>query len=200
MAQKYYNSAETAKILGKTTDEVKTDVGAPRAARLSRRRRLEVQGRRHRSACRAIAPPSPPPEEDGGDVLLSEVALGQSDPGLSGTVIGLNAGGRLAVDSDIRLAESDLADALNEESTATAAKKKTEEDAKGAKFEDSGLNLERRSYAERQFRCDRRQGGRRRQFRHRSRRQRKEWTTTIWCSAAAARAATSPSAATAASR
>ena len=37
------------------------------------------------------APPAKPAvEDDGGDVLLSEVELGQSDPGLSGTVIGLS--------------------------------------------------------------------------------------------------------------
>ena len=40
-------------------------------------------------------------------MLLSEVALGQSDPGLSGTVIGMSDGGRLVTDSDVRLADSD---------------------------------------------------------------------------------------------
>jgi hypothetical protein len=139
MAQKYYNSAETAKILGKTTDEVKEML-----------ERRELHGYRDGADWKfkaedidrlAKQSPSsnPASDDDVGDVLLSEVALGQSDPGLSGTVIGLNAGGRLAVDSDIRLAQSDIAlSALTEESTATAAKKKTD---KGAKGESSGLSL-----------------------------------------------------------
>jgi hypothetical protein len=142
MAQKYYNSAETAKVLGKTTDEVK--------GMLERR---ELHGYRDGADWKfkvedidRLAPPlatsSSSSDEDVGDVLLSEVALGQSDPGLSGTVIGLNAGGRLAVDSDVRLAQSDLAlRALTEESTATAARKKTEKDAKSAKGESSALSL-----------------------------------------------------------
>jgi hypothetical protein len=140
MAQKYYNSSETAKILGKTTDEVKKML-----------EQRELHGYRDGADWKfkvedieRIAKQSPSPssgsDEDVGDVLLSEVALGQSDPGLSGTVIGLNAGGRLAVDSDIRLAESDLAlNALNEEPTTTASKKKADAAPKG---QDSGLMLE----------------------------------------------------------
>jgi hypothetical protein len=142
MAQKYYNSAETAKILGKTTDEVKEMLerrelhgyrdGADWKFKVEDIDRLAMQSPATGSAA----------DEDVGDVLLSEVALGQSDPGLSGTVIGLNAGARLAVDSDIRLAQSDIAlSALTEESTATAAKKKTEKDAKSVKGESSGLSL-----------------------------------------------------------
>ena len=41
-------------------------------------------------------------------MLLSEVELGQSDPGLSGTVIGISEAGRPTPESDIRLAESDI--------------------------------------------------------------------------------------------
>ena len=142
MAQKYYNSSETAKILGKTTDEVKEML-----------ERRELHGYRDGAdwkfkvedidrLAKQSAAPGLASDEDVGDVLLSEVALGQSDPGLSGTVIGLNAGARLAVDSDIRLAQSDIAlSALNEESTATAAKKKSDKDAKGAKPEGSRLTL-----------------------------------------------------------
>lgn len=139
MAQKYYNSSETAKILGKTTDEVKKML-----------EQRELHGYRDGAdwkfkvedidrIAKQSGSPSSGSDEDVGDVLLSEVALGQSDPGLSGTVIGLNVGGRLAVDSDIRLAESDLAlSALNEESTETA-KKKADAAPKG---QDSGLMLE----------------------------------------------------------
>jgi hypothetical protein len=140
MAQKYYNSSETAKILGKTTDEVKQML-----------ERRELHGYRDGADWKfkvedidRLAKDSPSTksgsDEDVGDVLLSEVALGQSDPGLSGTVIGLNAGARLAVDSDVRLAESDLAlNALNEESTATATAKKPEK--KETKLTESELFL-----------------------------------------------------------
>ena len=141
MAQKYYNSAETAKILGKTVDEVKQML-----------ERRELHGYRDgadwkfkvedidRLAKQSAAGETAAADDDGGDVLLSEVALGQSDPGLSGTVIGLNVGGRLAADSDIHLAESDLAlSALNDESTATAAKKQP---TQGSKSEDSELTLD----------------------------------------------------------
>ena len=49
-----------------------------------------------------------PTAEEGGDVLLSEVELGQSDPGTSGTVIAMNWVDRGVTDSDIRLADSDI--------------------------------------------------------------------------------------------
>lgn len=138
MAQKYYNSAETAKLLGKTVDEVKQML-----------ERRELHGYRDGADWKfkvedidRLAKHSPSASDDDvGDVLLSEVELGQSDPGLSGTVIGLNAAGRLAVDSDVHLGESDLAlSALNDESTATA-KRNAAKDAKPAKPTDSSLLL-----------------------------------------------------------
>jgi hypothetical protein len=140
MVQKYYNSSETAKILGKTADEVKQMI-----------EHRELHGYRDGADWKfkvedidRLAKDNPAPsveaDDDDGDVLLSEVSLGQSDPGLSGTVIGLNVGGRLAVDSGINLGESDLAmSALNEESTATIAKK--QQSVKAAKPQDSELNL-----------------------------------------------------------
>ena len=143
MAQKYYNSAETAKILGKTVDQVKQML-----------EHRELHGYRDGADWKFKAedidrlakdsvPAKPAAEEEGGDVLLSEVELGQSDPGLSGTVIGLNAGARLPAANDIRMAESDLAlSALNDEPMVPVAKKKSPSDAKGAKFEDLGLALE----------------------------------------------------------
>ena len=144
MAQKYYNSAETAKILGKTVDEIK---------RMLEHR--ELHGYRDGAdwkfkvedidlLAKQLPTPAPAADEDGGgDVLLSEVALGQSDPGLSGTVIGLNAGGQMAANS---MGESDLAmSALSGDSNAPVAKKKSDSDpkvAKATKFEELGLNLE----------------------------------------------------------
>jgi hypothetical protein len=132
MAQKYYNSSEAAKILGKTVEQVKEML-----------ERRELHGYRDGAdwkfkvedidrVAKNAPPAGPGADDDVGDVLLSEVTLGQSDPGLSGTVIGLNAAGRLAVDSDIRLAESDLAlSALNEGSTETAKRKAQAAKAKG---------------------------------------------------------------------
>jgi excisionase family DNA binding protein len=141
MAQKYYSSSEAAKVLGKTVEQVKQML-----------ERRELHGYRDGAdwkfkvedidrLAKASPAATPAADDDVGDVLLSEVELGQSDPGLSGTVIGLNAAGRLAVDSDIRLAESDLAlSALNEGSTETA-RRKAASTAKGPKGESSELLL-----------------------------------------------------------
>ena len=46
-------------------------------------------------------------EDEGDNVLASEIELGQSDPGLSGTVIGADKN-RSSAESDIQLAESDV--------------------------------------------------------------------------------------------
>jgi excisionase family DNA binding protein len=117
MAQKYYTSAETAKLLGKSVDEIKKML-----------ERRELHGYRDGADWKfkvedidklAKQSPATAAEEDGGDVLLSEVELGQSDPGLSGTVIGMNGGAQPTPESDIRLAESDL---LLSDSQATAAR------------------------------------------------------------------------------
>ena len=108
MAQKYYNSAETAKLLGKSVDEIKKML-----------ERRELHGYRDGAdwkfkvedidaAGQAAAAEAVRATKAGGDVLLSEVELGQSDPGLSGTVIGMSEAGRPTPESDIRLAESDI--------------------------------------------------------------------------------------------
>jgi excisionase family DNA binding protein len=132
MAQKYYNVAETAKLLGKTADDVKKML-----------ERHELHGYRDgadwkfkvEDIDRLVGQPAEKPaEEGGGDVLLSEVALGQSDPGLSGTVIGMSDGGRLVTDSDVRLADSDrLMD---------AAAKTPPKGVAESKFDDLNLSLE----------------------------------------------------------
>jgi len=70
--------------------------------------------------------------EDGGDMLLSEVELGESDPGASGTVIGLEGDASSAADSDIRLGDdSDL-----------TPDQGSEIDSKVAQFEELDLTLE----------------------------------------------------------
>jgi hypothetical protein len=139
MAQKYYNSAETAKILGKSVEEVKKML-----------ERRELHGYRDgadwkfkvEDIDRLAAPSSQKPaaEQEGGDVLLSEVALGHSDPGLSGTVIGMSGASPIVTDSDIRLAESDIQ--LGTDSKTPITKKKGDSDSKGTKFEELDLTLE----------------------------------------------------------
>jgi hypothetical protein len=137
MVQKYYNSAETAKLLGKSVDDVKTML-----------ERRELHGYRDgadwkfktEDIDRLATQPAPAAPEQSGDVLLSEVALGQSDPGLSGTVIGMSGAGPIITDSDIRLAESDIQ--LDESAKTPIPTKKGPGDSKGAKFEDLDLTLE----------------------------------------------------------
>jgi excisionase family DNA binding protein len=133
MAQKYYNVAETAKLLGKTADEVKKML-----------ERHELHGYRDgadwkfkvEDIDRLVGQPAEKPaEEGGGDVLLSEVALGQSDPGLSGTVIGMSDGGRLVTDSDVRLA-------ADSDRVLDAAAKTPPKGVAESKFDDLNLSLE----------------------------------------------------------
>jgi hypothetical protein len=110
MAQKYYNVKESAGVLGISEAEVKQ--------MLERRElhgyrdgadwKFKVEDIERVARDRAAQAPSPPAEEDDGDVLLSEVELGQSDPGLSGTVIGAPKGKAAAAESDIQIAGSDI--------------------------------------------------------------------------------------------
>ena len=110
MAQKYYNSAETAKILGKSVDDVKQ--------MLERRElhgyrdgadwKFKTEDVERIAKDRAENPPAAAGDEDQSDVLLSEVALGQADPGASGTVIGMESPRKTATDSDLQLASSDV--------------------------------------------------------------------------------------------
>lgn len=123
MAQKYYNVKEAATMFGIPETEVKQMID-----------RRELHGYRDGAdwkfkaeeidrLVRQRAADAPAADDDDGDVLLSEVELGHSDPGLSGTVIGTDKALNPAT-NDIRLAESDvrLADS-------------------GIKLADSGVNL-----------------------------------------------------------
>ncbi len=105
MAQKYYNAAEAAKILGVSPADVNEMV-----------LRRELYGYRdgadwkfkpediERVAAERGAGGN---EEDSDNVLASEIELGQSDPGLSGTVIGADKS-KTPAESDIHLVESDV--------------------------------------------------------------------------------------------
>jgi hypothetical protein len=106
--KKYYTIEEAAAFLGITPAEINL-----------RRERNELRGLRDgpnwkfkaeevESLARRIRTQeiSAAGDDDTGEVLLSEVALGGSDAGTSGTVIG--GKGKAAADSDLRLAESDV--------------------------------------------------------------------------------------------
>jgi excisionase family DNA binding protein len=107
MPPRYYNVKEAAKTIGISEVEVK---------QLLERR--ELHGYRdgadwkfkvediERIAKDRTAQTTP--TEDEGDVLLSEVALGHSDPSASGTVIGMEPARKSMAESDIRLADSDV--------------------------------------------------------------------------------------------
>jgi hypothetical protein len=108
--KKYYTIDEAAAFLGITPAEINL-----------RRERNELRGLRDganwkfkaedvESLARRIRSQeiSAAGDDDTGEVLLSEVALGGSDAGTSGTVIGGKSKGKAAADSDLRLTESDV--------------------------------------------------------------------------------------------
>lgn len=150
MAQKYYNSMETAKLLNITVDEVKRMIdrrelhgyrdGADWKFKVEDIEKIAQQ----RQAENAAEPePEEPAPEDAGDVLLSEVALGQSDVGASGTVIGMNGVGLGTGESDIQLAGSAVV--LSEVSTSQtppAGTSNVAADSKANQFEDLDLTLD----------------------------------------------------------
>ncbi|MGO9111236.1 MAG: helix-turn-helix domain-containing protein [Thermoguttaceae bacterium] len=105
MAQKYCNVAEAAKILGVSPAEINEMV-----------LRRELYGYRDGADWKfkpediervAAERGAGGHEEDSDNVLASEIELGQSDPGLSGTVIGADKN-RSPDESDIHLVESDV--------------------------------------------------------------------------------------------
>ncbi len=110
MVQKYYNSVETAKILDVSAEDVK--------AMLDRRElhgyrdgadwKFKVEDIDGLAKQRQSEKPASPEQEPGGDVLLSEVALGQGAMGSSGTVIAMDAGDVEPDKSDIRMPDSDV--------------------------------------------------------------------------------------------
>jgi len=137
MAQKYYTTQDAAAIFGVSEDEVKKMV-----------ERRELHGYRdganwkfkaedidRMQKDRAAAPPA---MEEGDDVLLSEVALGQSDMGTSGTVIAMDAPG--AGEGDIQLPGSGI-EQVDAAST-TPPPKKGLLDSKSSQFEELQLTLD----------------------------------------------------------
>lgn len=137
MAQKYHSVKETADLLGISPDEVR---------KLMEQRKLygyrdgadwKFKSEDVEKLARERELQTPAAADDADDVLLSEVELGQSGPGASGTVIGMGGDkGKAAAESDLRLADSGI--------PAGGAKKgpaaKTE--SKSAQFEELDLTLE----------------------------------------------------------
>jgi hypothetical protein len=134
MAQKYYNVKETATIFGIDEDAVRQ--------MLERRElygyrdgadwKFKAEDIERMAADRKAAPHV----EDTDEVLLSEVELGQSGLGASGTVIGMETAPH--GESDIQLAGSDI-EVISESATPPIGKAKA--DSSVGKFEDLDLGL-----------------------------------------------------------
>lgn len=136
MAQKYYSAKEVAQLLGVSEDEVK-----------QMQQRRELYGYRDgaewkykveevdRLAEERAEPASGTSGEDEGDILLSEFELGESDPGASGTVIGMEGVESPPGDSDLQLADSDVG-----RSDTTPSPEDV--DSKASQFEEIDLALE----------------------------------------------------------
>jgi excisionase family DNA binding protein len=143
MAQKYYNTQETARILNVSVDDVKKMLD-----------RRELYGYRDgadwkfktedidRMAKEQSEKAASPEEAQGGDVLLSDVALGQSEVGTSGTVIAMDRPGPGSGQSDIRLAGSSVDIVQADTSQTPVTRKKDEVDSKVSRFEELDLALE----------------------------------------------------------
>ena len=160
MAQKYYNTAETGKILDVSADDVKKMMerrelhgyrdGADWKFKVEDIDRLAAE----RQAAQPVVLEAEPGDDQGGDVLLSEVALGQPAVGSSGTVIAMDALGAESAKSDLSLVDScialadsgiALADsgiALADESPTPVAQKPEEAEVKAAPVEEMNLTLD----------------------------------------------------------
>jgi len=145
MAQRFYNTEKAAEVLGVSVEEVK---------RMQQDR--EIYGYRDGAdwkfktediekvaAERAAGPPADELSEDD-DVLLTEVELGESDPGASGTVIGMEpaeaeTSGLELAGSDVQAAESDIQLAEDAPAEETPA---DEVGSQVSQFEELDLTLE----------------------------------------------------------
>ena len=142
MAQKYYNTQETAQILGVSEDDVKKmlDGRDLHGYRDGADWKFKAEDIDNLAKQRQTETPPSSEEEEGDDVLLSEVALGQSDLGTSGTVIGMNGVGVSTGESDIQLAGSSII--LSDTSQTPPAIGTDEVDSKVSQFEKLDLSLD----------------------------------------------------------
>lgn len=145
MPQKYYNTQEAAKVLNVSVDDVK---------KMLERRELygyrdgadwkfkaeDIDKRAQESQAEKQAAPA---DEEIGDVLLSDIALGHSATGTSGTVIamsGIGGGGEI---SDIQLAGDNIELAISDTAQTPIPKaKKDDVGSKVSKFEELDLTLD----------------------------------------------------------
>jgi excisionase family DNA binding protein len=145
MAQKYYNVKEAAQMLGLTEESVR---------QMQERRELygyrdgadwkfkaEDIERMAKERPAGAAAPAPKVEDSSEDVLVTEVQLGQSGIGASGTVIGMEGPPR-PTDSDIFFADSNINIISPSTATPPPIKNKNAVDSQVAKFEDLDLGLE----------------------------------------------------------
>ena len=147
MAQVFHNMEKTAELLGLTPAEVNQirESNELRGYRdgadwkFKAEDVLEFAKQRRESS---EATPDGPSDSEG-DVLLSEVELGQSDPSASGTVIGGPKEGDKSADSDIQLADSDIKLGGSDVDAAGGSAASAEKGGSGlSDFEELDLTLE----------------------------------------------------------
>jgi excisionase family DNA binding protein len=150
MAQKYYNVKEVAEVLGITSDDVKhmLDHRELYGYRDGADWKFKVEEIDQLAKQRAAQPAETEDEQE--EVLLSEVELGQSSAGASGTVIGMLRPQHPSADSDLQLADSGIKLFEGGMPAAPAAKDsvdkdpaaKEEVDTKLTQFENLDLTLD----------------------------------------------------------
>jgi excisionase family DNA binding protein len=114
MAQRYYNIEKAAEVLGISPAEVnrlreRNELHAYRDGadwKFKAEEVEEYQARQRAGTDSSTGQSDILTPDDSGDVLFSEVELGGSDPGTSGTVIGPTIGA--APDSDVQLTDSEI--------------------------------------------------------------------------------------------
>jgi len=143
MAQKYYNMQQAAEVLGITPADVKKMLDDRKFYGYRDGADWKFKAEDIERLAKERAPQPADISDDDADVLLSEVELGQSGPGASGTVIGMEGGQKPAADSDIQLADSSVQ--LGEEAQPAAPVQKADRaqlDSKASQLEELDLTLE----------------------------------------------------------
>ncbi len=132
MAQKYYNTQQAAEVFGVSEDDIKQmqESRQLHGYRDGADWKFKVEDVEKLAAAKAESAEEKGTDEED-DVLLSEVELGQSDSGASGTVIDME---------DLQDASSDIK--LGEESDSTKPTEPAGVDSEVSKFEELDLTLE----------------------------------------------------------
>jgi excisionase family DNA binding protein len=142
MAQKYYNVKEAAGLLGVSEEQVRKmqeqrELYGYRDGADWKFKSEEVE--KLAASRPAVAPDASAPHDSSEEVLLSEVALGQSSIGASGTVIGMESPGKKAVDSDLSLSTDSEIHLASDIGLSSASKQFSDSQAP---FEELDLTLE----------------------------------------------------------